>query len=338
MSAALTLEPDVRRHVLTALSATACALFEGLADVNVGPTLFGALFLIFIGGAVWNIGVSKDSRVAAISGAFFGGIYFVGQALFIFIAQLLLRNLAPSSPSSILLIPYVIGGGLLGLVAQKVVRKMSTWFGIKDPAQERQDLLRQLVSLQDKLRSGEQSVTFLCFDIVGSTKMKQSADPLSVEFTFSEYHSFVEAITKRYSGRVHSTAGDGVICAFQHPQHAFGAARNVQTSIVELNTYRNKLNSPIVLRAGIHTGAVNTPSPGDITSLNFAHVIDVASHVQDACPPGGIAVSDDAAKLLPQGPASVGARVIQTDDCTAYIWEPRQKLAVPGATPPPPPV
>lgn len=345
----LTLEPDVRRHVLSGLIATACALFEALSDkipvaINIGQSLFGALFLIMVGVGVWNVSVSKDSKVAAISGAFFGGIYFVAQALFIFLIQLALRGMelqgihAPSSPNSILLIPYVIGGGLLGLFAQKIVRRVQSRFGIRDPAQERQELLRQLVQLQDKLRLGEQSMTFVSFDIVGSTKLKARADPLSVEFTFSEYHNFVETVAKRYGGRVHSTAGDGVICAFEHPQPAFGAARNVQAGIVELNTYRNKLGAPLVLRAGIHSGAVNAPTPGDITSLNFAHVIDVAAHVQHACPPGGVAVSEEAAKLLPMGPSSVGPTRIVTDDCIAYIWEPKQKLVqLDPATPPPAP-
>ena len=71
---------------------------------------------------------------------------------------------------------------------------------------ERQELLKQLVDIQDKLRSGEQEVSFLSVDIVGSTRMKQMADPLSVEFTFTEYHKFVEMIARR-SGDVVASQG-----------------------------------------------------------------------------------------------------------------------------------
>ena len=338
-SAFLTLEPDVRRYVLSALIASSCAL-SSVLDRRIidGDSLFGALQLILLGVGVWNMSISKEKRTAAISGAFFGGVFFVAQSLFWLFAELVTRIHLHGGDTSIMLIPYVVGGGFLGLVSQSLVSRNQSKFGIKDPVQERQDLLRQLVSLQDKLRSGEQSMTFLSLDIVGSTKMKANADPLSVEFTFTEFHQFVDGITKKYGGRVHSTAGDGVTCAFPHPQQAFGAARNVQSGIVELNTYRNKLSMPIVLRAGIHSGSVNAPTE-DIKSVNFAHVIDVAAHLQHCCPPGGIAVSEDAAKMLPQGPISVGTKKIETDDCSAYIWEPRQKLIkLDAAIPPPSPI
>jgi class 3 adenylate cyclase/uncharacterized membrane protein (UPF0136 family) len=337
-SAFLTLEPDVRRHVLTTLIASGCALLDVLSRKTDGEALFGTLLLIMLGVGVWNVGISKDSRIALVSGAFFGGIYFVAESLFLFVANTLLRMAHPAgeAPSSFLLIPAVLGGALAGLVIQKVVGRMHGSFGIKDPQQERQELLRQLVQLQDKLRSGEQSMTFLSLDIVGSTKMKAQADPLSVEFTFTEYHRFVETVTKKYGGRVHSTAGDGVTCAFQHPQQAFGAARNVQSGIVELNTFRNKIGTPIVLRAGIHTGSVNAPTPEDIKTLNFAHVIDVASHLQHACPPGGIVVSESAVKLLTGGPSSVGSERIETDDVAAYIWSPKQRLVSLDPVLPPP--
>jgi class 3 adenylate cyclase len=336
-SAFLTLEPDVRRSVLSAVIATICSLFTVLGSaIPEAESLFGTLGLIMLGVGVWNVSVSKETRVAASSGALFGGIYFLAYSLFVVVINILGR-LHIRGMESLLLIPFVLGGGLLGLLSQKLISRAHTKFGIKDPIQERQDLLRQLVQLQDRLRSGEQAMTFLSLDIVGSTKMKTHADPLNVEFTFTEYHQFVETITKRYAGRVHSTAGDGVTCAFEHPQQAFGAARNIQAGLVELNTYRNKIGVPIVLRAGIHSGSVNAPTP-EIKSLNFAHVIDVAAHVQHACPPGGIAVSDDAARLLPGGPASVGTTRIETDDCVAYVWEPRQRAPViPSSLPPPPP-
>jgi hypothetical protein len=43
--------------------------------------------------------------------------------------------------------------------------------------------------------------------------------------------------------------------------------------------------------------------------------------------------------MLPQGPISVGTKKIETDDCSAYIWEPRQKLIkLDAAIPPPSPI
>ena len=168
--------------------------------------------------------------------------------------------------------------------------------------------------------------------------MKQAADPLSVEFTFTEYHKFVEMIAKRYGGRLHSTAGDGLTLAFDSPGQAFGAARTIQSGIIELNTFRNKIGIPIVLRCGIHTGKVVAPDASDVTTINFADVIDISAHLQKGCPAGGIAVSSAAAALIPGGPTTVGAQTIQTDGgVRGYVWTPKafNKPVLDAASPPP---
>lgn len=322
-SAFLTLEPDVRTNVMSGLTATFCAGLHVLASVNKSPgdSFFDTLALIFLGLGLWNVSLNRDSRSAVISGAMFGGVYFVAQGLF---AYLLGTQTSLPSP---LLVMFLALGAFAGFTLQALVSRYRGKLGIEDPVQERQELLRQLVSLQDRLRSGEQSCTFLSVDIVGSTQIKALSDPLSVEFTFNEYHLFVENAAKRFQGRVHSTAGDGAILAFDHPQQAFAAARNLQTGIVELNTFRNKTGIPLVLRCGVHTGTVVAPTAGDIKSINFAHVIDVAAHLQKECPPGGVVVSDAAASFLAGGASVVGASKVRAADVAGTVWVPRHMLA-----------
>ncbi len=327
-----TLETDVRRYVISGLAAAVWALLT-VAEERVAQTarasgassygIFGMIGLIALAAGLYNVCVAKDSKVAAIAGALFGGGYYIAHAAFAAALRLSAGRIEP-----LLLIPYTLGGALAGLVLQKFVDRHRGQLGLKDPAKERQELLRQLVDLQEKLRSGEQSTTFLSVDIVGSTRLKEISDPLSVEFTFNEYYGFVETIARKYGGRLHSTAGDGVICAFDTPPQAFGAARNMQTGVLELNTFRNKLSAPIVLRCGIHTGRIVTPQAGDITSVNFAHVIDIAAHLQKACPPGGIAVSDATAMYLPGGPSAIGEQKVEAAGAVATVWIPGQ----PGAT------
>jgi len=77
----------------------------------------------------------------------------------------------------------------------------------------------------------------------------------------------------------------------------------------------------------VSPGTVMTPQAGDIKSINFAHVIDMAAHMQKASPPGGIAVSDAAAAQLPGGPAGIGVEKAQVLDMGATIWAPRVALA-----------
>lgn len=334
----LTFEPDVRRYVAAATIGANVGLLEVLRMSTGDPSGFlGILQLVGLSFALWNVSVSRDARTAAIAGATSGGAYFAAKSLFALIGISFGWMKLDGTEQAILLLPWTLGGAVSSVVLHNFVARFHKKLGIKDPVQERQELLRQLVDLQTKLRSGEQMLAFLSADIVGSTQMKEHADPLSVEFTFNEYHKFVEMIARRYGGRVHSTAGDGITCAFDHPQQAFGAGRTIQAGLVELNTFRNKIGVPIRLRVGVHAGSVNTPSRDDITSVNFAHVIDIAAHLQKVCPIGGVAVSEAAAKLLPGGADTVGADAVEASGVRAVVWLPRQvsrALEVPEGAPP----
>ena len=324
----LTLEPNTRRFVLSGLMSALAALMWALewkigsSAGNYGVLTMVATIFMAIGG--WNMLLSRDPKGAAINGVILGGGCYGMFAIFSLILQAPVRIFAPA------IIPIVIGSAIGGWMLYRLLEKYRPQLGLKDPAKERQELLQQLVQLQDKLKQGEQRVTFLSVDIVGSTRMKEKADVLSVEYTFSEYHRFVERITLRNGGRVHSTAGDGVTCAFENPASGYAAARTIQSGLVELNQFRNKIGEPIVLRCGIHTGTVNMPDGADITSVNFSHVIDVAAHVQKVCPAGGIAISDASAMQIPGGAATVGTERTQVGNVGATIWLPRSTPARAG--------
>ena len=332
--------------MVSGAAATLCALFAAAADraqlaVRYDSTHSSPASMLSIVSLVWftlglyNACMARDSKTGAAAGAIFGASFFAAREMFKFVLGL------PASQSydAALIIPFALMGVLAGLGLQKLTDRYRKPLGLRDPLKERQDLLRQLVDLQDRLKSGEQSCTFLSVDIVGSTKMKANADPLSVEFTFNEYHTFVERTVKRYGGRVHSTAGDGVTAAFDHPTQAFGAAKNVQAGLLELNAFRNKIGEPIVLRQGIHTGTVVAPDATDVTSLNFSHVIDLAAHFQKAAPPGRHR------RLRPRRPlprpAVLGPSARSGSSCRAsrgWSWLPKSVPVAAGtATPPPVP-
>ncbi len=327
------LEPDTRRNVVSGAIGSTMGLLGTIGSVFGDQYgIFGIIAIIALFAGFWNVALSKDKRAGVISGALLGGAYFIGGAIFSFILR------AKYNIEPMLLIPYTLIGAVMGLVLQSVVSANRNKLGLRDPQQERQELLQQLHDIQERLRTGDQTLAFLSLDIAGSTKMKEQADPLSVEFTFTEYHKFVEMGVRRYGGAIHSTAGDGVTCAFDHPHQAFAAARYIQAGLVELNTFRNRIGVPIRLRAGIHVGTVNVPPGQDITKVNFAHVIDVAAHLQKQCPIDGIAVSVDAASGLPGGPLAVGAQEIAVENVKARIWQPKAVAAMmPASTPPPTP-
>ncbi|MBA3726029.1 MAG: hypothetical protein H0W86_06155, partial [Armatimonadetes bacterium] len=158
-------------------------------------------------------------------------------------------------------------------------------------------------------------------DVVGSTRIKAATDPLASEYTFGEYTKFVVASGKQFEGKLHSTAGDGIMLTFEHPRQAFKAARRIQGGMIEFNSFRNKTDHPFEVRCGIHTGAVMT-SGQDVRSVEFSHVIDVTSHVQRIAPIGGIAITDDAAVFLPGGGKSVGDDTAEVHGEKVFLWSP----------------
>lgn len=330
-NAFLAFEPDTRRYVVSGMLSTVLAAAHSLADRFADPYgLFGIVLILTVSGGIYNAAVSRDSKTAAFSGAAFGMVYFILHAI-------LNAVFGVQGLEAFLLLPTVLAATLIGVLIQKTVDRHRNKLGLVDPVLERQQLLKQLVDLQEKLRSGQQTITFLSVDIVGSTKMKQAADHLSVEFTFTEYHKFVEMIAHRYGGRVHSTAGDGVTLAFDHPQQAFGAARTMQVGILELNTFRNKIGVPITIRCGINTGTVVAPDAQNVKTINFASVIDIAAHMQKICPPGGIVVSEASVRHIPGGSAVVGTEQVELDGTSGFVWQPRsQHRAL--TTPPAPPI
>lgn len=333
----LALDPDVRRYVASGWLACGGGFFwaAGLA-LGDRTSLFGIGMLVATLAALWNCSVAKDRKTAAIAGAIFGGLLFVMGSVFTTLFSVI------TAPAGFLsagfLIAFLAGGAILGGSAKRIVSKNLTTVGIQDKNVERQELLRQLVELQDKLRSGEQSLAFLSIDVVGSTRMKELADALAVEFTFNEYHQYVENVVRRNGGQVHSTAGDGITAAFERPDQAFRAARALQSGLIELNTHRNKIGTPIKLRIGLHHGTVVAPT-GDVQSVNFAHVIDIAAHLQKVCPEGGVALSDAALGMIPNGTALVGNDRIQVQNVRGTVWLPRSmvKPEEPAAPPPVPP-
>ncbi len=330
----LGLDPEVRRNVVGVAFGIVFALAGTLSSVLISSFhgFMGVIQIVAATLSVYLVGVAKDARSAAITGALITGLGFIAATVF----QALFS--VRGSIDAALIIPITIFGALGSMVVNMIVSKNRKWLGLKDPVKERQDLLKQLVELQSKLNAGEQSVTFLSVDVVGSTRMKERCDPLSIEYTFNEYHQFIDRVARKYGGRVHSTAGDGIICAFDSSLPSFAAAKNMLAELIELNTYGNKTGVPIALRIGIHSGSVVTPKPGDIASLNFAHEIDIAAHMQKVAPIGGIAVSMSAAQGLPGGAATVGTEVVETQGVTGIIWKSRPANPAPTVGPPPMPM
>jgi class 3 adenylate cyclase len=324
------LDSDTRRYVSSGLLATLFSLLLAVgfkldtitsAGLHSNYSVFQSISFVVGLAAIYNAAVSKSAKSAAIIGGIFGGMSFILGSIFAMV--MFIRELEfPPSLTVVCGVAAAIVATLSHLVAQIGKKKTVSL----DRNSARQDLLKQLVDLQDHLREGQQAATFLSLDVVGSTKMKLDKDPLSVEFTFTEYHNYVARIAEKHFGNVHSTAGDGITVAFDNPQNAFNAARQIQTGLVEFNAFRNKIDIPLQLRAGIHAGQVVAPEAGNMSSINFASVIDIAAHLQKECPIGGVAISDDATAGMNGGMAAIGTERVCVHDTWATVWKRKKSL------------
>lgn len=323
-AAFLAFNQDVRRFVLAGTLGTFIGLLFSLTRTFGDPSgLVGTVAILMICGLVWNSAISKDGKTAAIAGGIGASVAFFMVTLFSLILGMLpqVPTNGPAAGFILLFMPIGFVGGMIAFYGGGSLRKI---LGLKDPVKERHALLQQLLEIQDRLRSDEKFVTFLSLDIVGSTRIKAESDPLAVEFTFNEYHKFVEVVATKYAGRIHSTAGDGVTVAFDDPKSAFAGAKAILAGMNEFNAFRNKTSKPIELRGGLHTGSVLAPGQ-DIASVNFAHVIDIAAHLQKVSPIGCLAVSEMTATYLPGGKSSVGTEPLETQDVKGLVWRPRSR-------------
>lgn len=189
-----------------------------------------------------------------------------------------------------LMMMLVSCAGYLGAVVQtRAIRESNL------QKNDQATLLTEMVRIQWKLSNAAAAICVMVVDAAKSSEMKAAADPLVVEYTFREYQEWLEAISVPRGGRVHSTAGDGAVVAFNTCALALSAAKKIQTDVYQFNKDVNRLAQPFRLRIGLHTGEV----VGDINQVQFTEVIDIAAHIESACPIGGIAVTDDVSQRLP---------------------------------------
>lgn len=318
------IDPRIRRFVGAAIFGIGTGLFGFFSSVvlrGAGTELFYSIGILFAIAGLVYASLDRKRTNAAIAGALMAGVaYFLYQILSVTLGWF--TPILTEEVPAILLLVYVALGGIGGTVIHAIRSRLGEKMGWTDASSNRVALVKQLMEIQDQLKEEEQTAAFLSLDIVGSTAMKKSNDPLAIEYTFGEYHSYVETLAARHGGRIHSTAGDGVLVVFESPSQSFDAGRAMLGGLVEFNAFRNRTTAPIRLRAGLHYGRVGAPGR-DAASVDFSDVIDIASHLQKETEPNTMAVSDAVSVYCKGGPDGVGTEKLDVQGVRARCWRPR---------------
>lgn len=145
-------------------------------------------------------------------------------------------------------------------------------------------------ALSDSNRHGEtDEVTILFTDLVEfSSWALEAGDELALEL-LREVAGVVEPIVRRQGGRIVKRLGDGHMAVFSNPEHAVGAALDIQEDLagIEVAGYRPKL------RAGVHLGRPQRMG-GDYLGVD----VNAAARVAEAARGGEVLVSGPALENL----------------------------------------
>lgn len=179
-------------------------------------------------------------------------------------------------------------------------------------------LLAEHVRLTQQLQTKTEVATVMDVDIAGSTRLKKDADPRASEWTFRAYQECLAHIIATEEGQIISTAGDGVLAEFPDAKRAMAAAQTIHRQLDQFNMTKNRLQSPIRVRIGLHSGFIG----GEASEVQFSETIDIAAHTQAAAPVGGISMTEPVrAQLSPE--VSIATAEIVDGFATAIAKDPK---------------
>ena len=142
-------------------------------------------------------------------------------------------------------------------------------------------------------------VSVLFADLVGFTSTSEQADPEDMREILASYFADTKAVIERYGGVVEKFIGDAVMAVFGAPvsrgddaERAVRAALEIPAVIAALDARTPGFD--LQVRAAVNTGEtmVAIGPSGNDEVLVVGDVVNTASRLQSAAPPGRVVVGD----------------------------------------------
>jgi class 3 adenylate cyclase len=143
-------------------------------------------------------------------------------------------------------------------------------------------------------------MTALSLDVVHSADVKTGASRLEAQLTFDAYHIWAEEALAAQGCGSYTWAGDGLLAVFDRPAAAVAVGRALVQGVHGFNARSNRMDFPLQIRVGIHTGPVlpaESPGLGKVASDTF----DLAGHLQKAAAPNQMLISETTYAFLRDG-------------------------------------
>ncbi|MGA9160597.1 MAG: AAA family ATPase [Actinomycetota bacterium] len=152
-------------------------------------------------------------------------------------------------------------------------------------------------------REERKFVSILFVDLVGSTAHADGADPEDVRDRNQLYYDEVRTRIEKHGGIVEKYIGDAVMAVFGAPlatsedaERAVRASRSILDGIAELNERHPGI--ALAVRLGVCTGeALVAVDAAPEDALATGDVVNTASRLQTAAPPGGVIVDAETYRL-----------------------------------------
>jgi class 3 adenylate cyclase len=268
--------------------------------------------------SVKQLSALPKKTLEGLAAAWWAAGWTLPLILLLFLEQLF-DNALPIIGFFLGLATYIGGGIMLSYMADAEAQPASG----KLP---RAQLLEMLFALQHELDGQKQHRAFLSVDVVDSSEMKRNAPDLAVEYSFRQFHQWVEGIVRAEGGDLQSAAGDGVMCVFPTNGAALRAARQLQERIEPFNAACNRLPIAFRIRCGASAGAVAIEEGLPLGHLQST-VIDRAAALQKRAAPGDITVSSELADAALQELGTLSRLPEPINGEPAFSW----RRSLPGA-------
>src|SRR5712692_6184483 len=151
-------------------------------------------------------------------------------------------------------------------------------------------------------------LTVMFCDLVGSTALSEQLDPEELREVVQQYQQVCAHVIGRYDGHIAQYLGDGVLVYFGYPAaHEDDAQRAVRAGLAIVGALREaplqkaRLQQPLQVRIGIHTGPVvvgEMGGGGKREQLALGETPNIAARVQALAEPDTVVLSAATQRLV----------------------------------------